>query len=172
MPLWAGTVRGRGDRGADAQQVRTAPPRSAEELTLKYAPDLRFRPDETFDRLDETRRLFSDPTGAARHRRPDDDADGGGLIHAPRLLALLRCCCPRMAAAAACRDTTLRGRISYTVCEVAPGDDLRLFQTAPDGAPYGSFAAVNDALAAEGRTLGFAMNAGMYHPDRAPGRPV
>lgn len=30
-------------------------------LTLKYAPDLRFRADETFDRLDETRRLFSDP---------------------------------------------------------------------------------------------------------------
>ncbi len=28
------------------------------DLTLKYAPDLRFRPDETFDRLDETRRLF------------------------------------------------------------------------------------------------------------------
>ncbi|NPD14452.1 30S ribosome-binding factor RbfA [Xinfangfangia sp. D13-10-4-6] len=35
--------------------------RVAAELTLKYAPDLRFRPDETFDRLDETRRLFSDP---------------------------------------------------------------------------------------------------------------
>lgn len=31
-------------------------------LTLKYAPDLRFRADETFDRLDETRRLFSNPT--------------------------------------------------------------------------------------------------------------
>jgi ribosome-binding factor A len=30
-------------------------------MTLKYAPDLRFRPDETFDRLDETRRLFADP---------------------------------------------------------------------------------------------------------------
>ncbi|WP_372610109.1 30S ribosome-binding factor RbfA [Aquicoccus sp.] len=29
------------------------------DLTLKYAPDLRFRLDETFDRLDETRRLFS-----------------------------------------------------------------------------------------------------------------
>lgn len=29
------------------------------ELTLKYAPDLRFRLDETFDRLDETRRLFA-----------------------------------------------------------------------------------------------------------------
>ena len=35
--------------------------RIASELTLKYAPDLRFRPDETFDRLDETRRLFADP---------------------------------------------------------------------------------------------------------------
>lgn len=35
--------------------------RVAAELTLKYAPDLRFRPDETFDRLDETRRLFADP---------------------------------------------------------------------------------------------------------------
>ena len=34
--------------------------RVAAGLTLKYAPDLRFRPDETFDRLDETRRLFSD----------------------------------------------------------------------------------------------------------------
>ena len=29
-------------------------------LVLKYAPDLRFRLDETFDRMDETRRLFSD----------------------------------------------------------------------------------------------------------------
>lgn len=35
--------------------------RVAAGLTLKYAPDLRFRPDETFDRLDETRRLFADP---------------------------------------------------------------------------------------------------------------
>jgi len=36
--------------------------RIGKELTLKYAPDLRFRADETFDRLDETRRLFADPT--------------------------------------------------------------------------------------------------------------
>ena len=28
-------------------------------LTLKYTPDLRFRIDETFDRMDETRKLFS-----------------------------------------------------------------------------------------------------------------
>ena len=47
--------------------------RVAHELTLKYAPDLRFRPDETFDRLDETRRLFSDPSV----RRDLDAADEG-----------------------------------------------------------------------------------------------
>ena len=28
-------------------------------LGLKYTPDLRFRLDETFDRMDDTRRLFS-----------------------------------------------------------------------------------------------------------------
>jgi ribosome-binding factor A len=48
--------------------------RVSAELTLKYAPDLRFRADETFDRLDETRRLFSDATVqrdiAARDEEP------------------------------------------------------------------------------------------------------
>ena len=29
------------------------------ELTLKYAPDLRFRIDETFDRMDDTRRMLN-----------------------------------------------------------------------------------------------------------------
>ena len=32
------------------------------EMTLKFAPDLRFRIDETFDRLDDTRRMFADET--------------------------------------------------------------------------------------------------------------
>jgi ribosome-binding factor A len=31
-------------------------------LALKYAPDLRFRIDETFDKMDETRRLFAQET--------------------------------------------------------------------------------------------------------------
>lgn len=31
----------------------------SKQLTLKFTPDLRFRLDETFDRMDETRRLFS-----------------------------------------------------------------------------------------------------------------
>ena len=32
----------------------------SKKLTLKYTPDLRFRIDETFDKMDETRRLFSE----------------------------------------------------------------------------------------------------------------
>lgn len=32
----------------------------AKDLTLKFAPDLRFALDETFDRMDEARRLFAD----------------------------------------------------------------------------------------------------------------
>ncbi|MDD8023539.1 MAG: 30S ribosome-binding factor RbfA [Paracoccaceae bacterium] len=44
-------------------------------LTLKYAPTLRFRLDETFDRLDETRRMFSDETVQRDIARDDDDED-------------------------------------------------------------------------------------------------
>ncbi|NUB46420.1 phosphodiester glycosidase family protein [Fertoebacter nigrum] len=84
------------------------------------------------------------------------------------LRALLLCLLPAAAAAQSpCRDMAFEGA-SYTICTVQAGDDLRLFQTAPDGSPYGTFDRVNDALAASGQTLGFAMNAGMYHPDRAP----
>ncbi|WP_434616804.1 30S ribosome-binding factor RbfA [Tabrizicola sp. M-4] len=43
------------------------------EMTLKYAPDLRFRPDETFDRLDETRRLFSDEKVQRDLATPDEE---------------------------------------------------------------------------------------------------
>lgn len=49
--------------------------RVASELTLKYAPDLRFRPDETFDRLDETRRLFSDPKVRQDIQTPSPDEE-------------------------------------------------------------------------------------------------
>ena len=30
----------------------------AKKLTLKFSPELRFRLDETFDRMDDTRRMF------------------------------------------------------------------------------------------------------------------
>lgn len=32
------------------------------ELTLKFSPDLRFRIDETFDRMDDTRRMLNEDT--------------------------------------------------------------------------------------------------------------
>ncbi len=70
------------------------------------------------------------------------------------------------AAAADCRDIGFDGA-SYTLCEVAISEDLRLFHSGPDGV-FGSFAKVDAMLATEGRTLGFAMNAGMYHRDLAP----
>lgn len=70
-------------------------------------------------------------------------------------------------APAECRALTHDGR-GYTVCEVRADQDLRLFLTGPDGLPFGTFDRVQKALEAEGRTLAFAMNAGMYHPDRRP----
>jgi uncharacterized protein YigE (DUF2233 family) len=57
---------------------------------------------------------------------------------------------------------------SYTVCEVAAGDDLRLFLTDDAGATLGSFERVDEMLAGDGKRLAFAMNAGMYHADRRP----
>lgn len=51
--------------------------RVAAEMTLKYAPDLRFRPDETFDRLDETRRLFADARVRRDIEAAGDEADDG-----------------------------------------------------------------------------------------------
>lgn len=47
----------------------------AKGMALKYAPDLRFIADETFDRLDETRRLFSDEAVQRDVRTAEDDAD-------------------------------------------------------------------------------------------------
>ncbi|NBB96778.1 MAG: hypothetical protein GVY34_01200 [Alphaproteobacteria bacterium] len=56
----------------------------------------------------------------------------------------------------------------FTICDVTADDDLRLFLRGADGRTFGSFAAVNAALSDRGKTLAFAMNGGMYHPDRAP----
>lgn len=45
-------------------------------MALKFAPELRFAIDETFDRLDDARRLFADETVRRDvAARDDDDAD-------------------------------------------------------------------------------------------------
>jgi uncharacterized protein YigE (DUF2233 family) len=83
-----------------------------------------------------------------------------------RLLALALLLAPASAEAVECRDTTFEGA-SYTLCEVAADEDVRLFHSGSDGA-YGSFRNLDEALGVEGKALGFAMNAGMYHRDLAP----
>jgi ribosome-binding factor A len=47
-------------------------------LTLKFSPELRFRIDETFDRMDDTRRLFAQETVRrdVEDAQDDDDWDG------------------------------------------------------------------------------------------------
>jgi uncharacterized protein YigE (DUF2233 family) len=58
---------------------------------------------------------------------------------------------------------------SFTVCTVDLAQEkLHLFLRDDNDKVYGGFNAINQALGADGKTLGFAMNAGMYHEDRAP----
>lgn len=82
------------------------------------------------------------------------------------LLSVLWLALPQPAQAATCRDEVFEDT-SFTLCEVTAAEDLRLFGAGPDG-PYGSFRAVDEALAGQGLALGFAMNAGMYHRDLSP----
>lgn len=82
-------------------------------------------------------------------------------------LSTLALSTPARADEPACRDLMHDGR-AYTVCTAEAPADIRLFQTGPDGQPFGTFAAVDAALAASGARLAFAMNGGMYHPDRRP----
>lgn len=81
-------------------------------------------------------------------------------------LSLLLLAAPAVAYAD-CRDLTDNGN-SYTVCSFDPAQtDLRLFRVDGD-ALLGSFRRVNERLESDGKTLSFAMNAGMYHQDRSP----
>jgi uncharacterized protein YigE (DUF2233 family) len=88
------------------------------------------------------------------------------MIRAAKALAVTLAVLP--AAAAAHCTQLVHDANPYTICEVAAEDDLRLFLNDPDGATLGSFERIEAELAGQGQTLGFAMNAGMYHPDRSP----
>ncbi|MCC5990898.1 MAG: phosphodiester glycosidase family protein [Rhodobacteraceae bacterium] len=68
---------------------------------------------------------------------------------------------------AVCTPVEFRGD-RFITCEAQHGDDLRLFLARDDGQLHGNFRSINDALAADGKKLAFAMNGGMYHPDRRP----
>ncbi|MFN3274716.1 MAG: 30S ribosome-binding factor RbfA [Paracoccus sp. (in: a-proteobacteria)] len=50
----------------------------AKSMTLKYAPQLKFELDETFDRMDDTRRMFADERVRRDIEAPDDDGPEEG----------------------------------------------------------------------------------------------
>jgi len=71
-----------------------------------------------------------------------------------------------MGKAAICSDIEFEGQ-SFSICEIdARSENLRLFLRDDDGDILGSFRALRAMQPDE--TLIFAMNAGMYHKDRAP----
>lgn len=75
---------------------------------------------------------------------------------------------PGIAGAIECREMRHEGN-GYAVCEVdARSADIRLFLKDDADQVIGNFRALDAILAAEGRRLAIAMNAGMYHGDRSP----
>jgi uncharacterized protein YigE (DUF2233 family) len=67
-----------------------------------------------------------------------------------------------------CRSESFEGT-AYTVCSFDPAaDDIRMFWGGADGMPYNTFEALGRALRAEGLTLTFAINGGMYGDDFSP----
>jgi uncharacterized protein YigE (DUF2233 family) len=58
---------------------------------------------------------------------------------------------------------------TVTVCRVdLLHEHLQLFWRDDSGQPYRQFSALHDSLVKRGKTLEFAMNAGMYRPDLSP----
>lgn len=89
----------------------------------------------------------------------------------PRVSILALCLAAGLPAGAAlagpCRDLVFEGE-GYAVCEAAAGDDLRLYLDDTEGVRLGTFDRLGAMVEGQGRRLVFAMNAGMYHPDRRP----
>jgi ribosome-binding factor A len=126
MPLGGG---GREDAIAALKRNRGELRRALmREMTLKYAPDLRFVIDDTFDRMDDTRRLFEMTACAAisrprrRRGRTDHDpcrASGLGLLTAPEAMA------------SECERLEFEGA-RFTACTVdMQREDVRLFLRDP-----------------------------------------
>ncbi|WP_208350719.1 phosphodiester glycosidase family protein [Pseudaestuariivita rosea] len=83
-----------------------------------------------------------------------------------RWLAVLTWLITLPAFAVDCREVTYSGN-DYSVCEIdLTKDDLRLFLKDNQGDIIGHFDRLEEIL--EESSLSFAMNAGMYHEDRAP----
>lgn len=84
------------------------------------------------------------------------------------LFGVIGAWCATPSQALECRDVVYED-IPYSLCEVdTTTDHLRLFLNDSDGANLGQFYRIENQAAAQGKTLSFAMNAGMYHANRSP----
>lgn len=84
-----------------------------------------------------------------------------------RALAIIAALWLAPTSALACTQVVFDGA-PFTSCRIdLQQTELRLFLRDQAGAIYGGFAPIDAALA-PGKRLGMAMNAGMFHPDRAP----
>jgi uncharacterized protein YigE (DUF2233 family) len=94
--------------------------------------------------------------------------------HVARALSWASMCLAGMTPAVECTRGSSGGggggeEIQLTVCRVdISHEHLRLFWRDASAQPYGRLSALSDALTKEGKTLEFAMNAGMYQPDLSP----
>ena len=121
--------------------------------------------------------------GPARRRRPMRAADAGReqiaascydrrmIRFAASFASPSSCSSPRPQAAASrnpCQDVE-DGGASYTICVFdTRSNSIRLFLGDEKGEVYGSFSALDAALAQKSEKLLFAMNAGMYDERRLP----
>jgi uncharacterized protein YigE (DUF2233 family) len=74
----------------------------------------------------------------------------------------------RTAAGPRAEQVTVNGQVFDVVHVDARVDEVAIHWRTPSGARYGSLGALRDSLAARGRTLRFATNAGMFSPDFTP----
>jgi len=68
---------------------------------------------------------------------------------------------------ARCSDEIFEGR-PYTICKTSTASDLRVFLKDEAGDVFGDFDAINSDLKTSETRLAFAVNGGMYHPNREP----
>ncbi|MBN8292004.1 phosphodiester glycosidase family protein [Rhodobacter sp. NTK016B] len=95
---------------------------------------------------------------------------GLAALSALVLVSVLGAMAPESADAAenpCCRETEFEGQ-SFALCTVSADQDLRLFLSDETGEVFGTFNRLETALEGQGSRLIFAMNAGMFHSDRAP----
>ena len=84
------------------------------------------------------------------------------------LASVLAFICLNAAANAGCKPQAFNGH-SYTVCSFdVQTEHVELFNLDQNDIPLGNFSRLSDKLKMDGKTLLFAMNAGMYDPNLRP----